>query len=149
MIDIMETLTLTIPGIPIAKNRHRTGKGKTYSPQTEEERAVQWEIKRQLGTGFELLKGPLLVSVDSFFPRPKGHYGTGRNSEKLKPSAPYFHTATPDHDNICKFYADCMNKVVYLDDSQIVGSDRCGKNWVHHEQQGRVEIRIEQLDKLL
>lgn len=141
--------TIIIPGIPIAKKRHRMANGRSYSPQTEAERAVQWEIKRQLGPGFELLKGPLLLSVNSFFPRPKGHYGTGRNAEKLKPSAPRFHMIKPDHDNVCKFYADCMNKLVYLDDSQIVGSDRCGKEWVPHNLQGWVEIRIERLDKLL
>ena len=116
----MNDITLTIPGIPIAKKRHRMANGRSYSPQTEEERAVQWEIKRQLGPGFELLKGPLLISVNSFFPRPKGHYGTGRNAEKLKPSAPGPELITLDCDNIAKFYLDCMNGIVFRDDRQVV-----------------------------
>lgn len=142
----MKCLAFTIPGNPIAKKRHRTGNGKTYSPQTEEERGVQWEIKRQLPPGFELLSGPLLIAVDSYFPRPKGHYGTGKNADKIKSSAPEFHAIKPDHDNLWKFYSDCMNKIVFLDDSQIVGSDRCGKHWVPFEKQGWVEIRIEILN---
>ena len=36
----------------------------------------------------EPMLGPVRVEWRAWFPRPKGHYGTGRNAETLKPQAP-------------------------------------------------------------
>lgn len=138
-------LTFEIPGQPIAKQRHRTSGKRTYNPQSEIERAVQWEIKKQLQAGYELIKTPLILAIDAYFPRPASHYGTGKNVDKLKPSAPKYHTNKPDHDNIIKFYMDCMNKLVFEDDTQIVAFDRCGKLWAHKNAPGCVKIRLREL----
>lgn len=92
--------------------------------------------------GSEPTKEPLILTLNAFFPRPKSHYGTGRNCDKLKPSAPKFHTRKPDHDNILKFYMDCMNKLVFVDDVQVVGFGECGKHWVDKSQPGHVEITL-------
>lgn len=140
-----QTITIEIPGLPVAKKRHRTANGRTYNPQTEVERAIQWEIKQRLQQGFELTKEPLILAVDAYFPRPKSHYGTGKNERILKPSAPKFHTHKPDHDNVIKFYLDCMNKLVYLDDTQVVGFDQCGKRWIDKDEPGRVVIKLREL----
>lgn len=113
-------MLIKIPGVPIAKARHRTSKSKiNYNPQSGEEAAVKWEIRNQVGN-MELFSGPLSVQILGVFPRPKSHYGTGKNAEKLKPSAPEHHTKKPDCDNISKFYLDCMNQVVFEDDKQVV-----------------------------
>ena len=39
---------------------------------------------------------------------------------QLNPKAPQYSTKKPDIDNYIKFYLDCMNKIVYLDDSQVI-----------------------------
>ena len=38
----------------------------------------------------EPLKGPVEIEILFLFPRPKKHYGTGRNAEILKKNAPYY-----------------------------------------------------------
>lgn len=137
-----EVIDLVIPGLPVAKKRHRAANGRTYNPQSEVERAVQWEIRQLLGPEFQQTEKPLILSVDAFFPRPKLHYGTGRNSSTLKKSAPPFHVKKPDHDNIIKFYMDCMSKLVFVDDIQVVGFAACGKHWVDKDEPGHVVIRL-------
>ncbi len=37
--------------------------------------------------------GPVFISFEFLFPRPKSHFGTGKNASKLKSSAPYFVTS--------------------------------------------------------
>jgi Holliday junction resolvase RusA-like endonuclease len=132
-------IELTIPGLPVGKSRHRHGKHGTYSTQTEVERGVVWEIKRQIAD-FTPTDRPLELRVDAYFPRPKSHYGTGKNSGVIKPSAPTLHTKKPDIDNIVKFYMDCMNKVVYLDDCQVVELTGAAKRWVGKDDTGYVKI---------
>ena len=61
----------------------------------------------------------LCVDLDFYFSRPKNHYGTGKNKNKLKSSAPVNHTTRPDIDNLRKFVMDAMNKVFWRDDSII------------------------------
>lgn len=134
-------IRMVIPGIPVAKQRHRTANGRTYNPQSEIERAIQWEMRRIIGNDQPTDK-PLILTLDAFFPRPKRHYGSGCNSCVVKPSAPIFHTNKPDHDNIIKFYMDCMNKLVFIDDTQVVGFGACGKHWVDKDEPGRVEITL-------
>ena len=54
-----------------------------------------------------------------YMDRPKNHYGTGKNADKLKPSAPVWHIARPDIDNFIKFIMDALNGTYWRDDSQI------------------------------
>ena len=114
----------TIPGNPIAKARPRFARrGRfvmTYNDQETEEGRFLLEIKQQVK--HPPTEGPVKVSCTFYMPRPKSHYGTGKNSGKLKPNAPAFHTSRPDLDNCEKFCFDCMNGIIWKDDSQIVES---------------------------
>ena len=134
-------IELIIPGLPIGKARHRHGKFGGYNPQSEIERGVIWEIKRQI-KDFQPTPRPLILSLEAFFPRPKSHYGTGRNSGVVKKSAPKLHTIKPDLDNLFKFYMDCMNGVIYKDDCQVVMFERSGKQWVDQGEVGYVRLTI-------
>jgi len=62
---------------------------------------------------------PIAVKMFFFMVRPKSHCGTGRNAGKLKESAPMIHCVKPDVSNLVKFYEDCANGIIWLDDSQI------------------------------
>jgi len=115
-------IEIIIPGKPIAKKRPRFARrGKyvtTYNDQEAEEGKFLVHVRQQFdGQPFSC---PLDVKMFCFMPRPKDHYGTGRNLGKLKKSAPVLPGKKPDIDNLVKFALDCMNDVVYLDDSQIV-----------------------------
>ena len=114
-------MKITIPGKPIAKARPRFARrGKfviTYSSQETEEGRWLWEAKGQVDQCFE---GPAYVICHFYMPRPKGHYGTGKNSGKLKENAPNWHTKKPDVDNCIKFVLDCLNGLAWKDDCQII-----------------------------
>jgi Holliday junction resolvase RusA-like endonuclease len=62
----------------------------------------------------------LVVVISFYLARPKGHYGTGRNSEKLKPSAPARPTKKPDVLKLARAVEDALTGIIYADDAQIV-----------------------------
>ena len=68
------------------------------------------------------IKDPVELHCEFVFPRPLGHFGTGKNSDKLKASAPTHHTKTPDADKLTRGIGDAISvtKVLLHDDSQIV-----------------------------
>ena len=70
------------------------------------------------------IKDPVELHCEFVFPRPLGHFGTGKNSDKLKASAPTHHTKTPDADKLTRGIGDAISvtKVLLHDDSQIVRS---------------------------
>ena len=114
-------MIIKIPGTPIAKKRPRfarIGKGvRTYSIQETEEGRTLLMIKDQVR---EQTDKPVKVSFFFKLPRPKNHFGSGKNAEQLKASAPKHHTSKPDIDNMVKFYMDCLNGIVWHDDRQVV-----------------------------
>lgn len=62
------------------------------------------------------------LSLDFFFARPKSHYGSGKNAERLKPGAPRTPTsrATGDVDKLARAVCDGLTGIAYRDDSQVV-----------------------------
>ena len=68
----------------------------------------------------DMLDGPVSVIVDFYLPRPKSHYGTGRNAGALKPSAPAEHLTMPDTDKLVRAVGDALTRLAWRDDSQIV-----------------------------
>ena len=63
--------------------------------------------------------GPVDVTVGFHFPRPKSHYGTGKNAGHVKDSAPDHHITRPDIDKLLRALLDGMTGVVFKDDSQV------------------------------
>ena len=143
----MTKTTIAVRGEPAGEPRPRagrvmrTGKGKLragiYVPDTADEwkravrRAAKDVVLADPSFPAKAFPGGTPVQVDAVFimPRPKSHYGTGRNSAKVKPSAPAFPVSTPDFDNIIKATVDALgawpNKrlskpLLWRDDSQIV-----------------------------
>ena len=66
-----------------------------------------------------ILWGPILLWIEFLFVRPKGHFGTGRNADKLKPNAPHFHTSKPDGVKCCRSTEDACTGIIWRDDSQV------------------------------
>lgn len=64
------------------------------------------------------------VRLEAVFelPRPRGHYGTGRNAEALRSSAPCWPTGAPDLDKLLRLIDDAVSDAgcVWLDDAQVV-----------------------------
>ena len=143
-------MKIIIPGNPIPKMRHRTfvkekrGGGYfqgAYNPQTEVEGKFISYLLTQMPKGHQIILDPIYIQIWYGLPRPQSHYGTGRNSGKLKPSAPKYPAKKPDIDNYEKFIFDCLNGVVYRDDSQVV-SCRHDKRYSENP---RTEIEVRRL----
>ena len=83
-----------------------------------------WEsmIRASAGSAWqgEPAAGPMVVSVTFHMPRPRSHYGRGRNVGKLKPSAPRCHTSKPDIDKLTRGLLDGMTQVIFRDDRQVM-----------------------------
>ena len=66
------------------------------------------------------LIGEIAMTAEYILSRPKGHFGTGKNASKLKPSAPYYVGVKPDLSKIQRSTEDALTKVAYTDDAKIV-----------------------------
>lgn len=112
----------TVAGIPApqgSKVRTRYGM-REDNPATKPWRsAVAWEATAAM-TGRPAFVGPVTVNVRLYFPRPKGHYGTGRNANTIKTTAPAYCATKPDLDKLVRAIGDAITGIVVRDDSQIV-----------------------------
>lgn len=100
--------------INIAKDGHAYTPNKTvrYEKYTK---ALYYKKYREI-----FLKGAISAHILVYSMRPKYHYGTGKNSLKLKKRAPEYDLTKPDVDNIAKIILDALNGIAYKDDNQII-----------------------------
>lgn len=92
-------------------------------PWKQEVASVAYRVWREANEGdmfAPLMTGPLYLRVDFYFARPKGHYGTGRNADRLKASAPEFPTGRPDCTKLLRGLEDALTGVLWRDDAQVV-----------------------------
>lgn len=78
--------------------------------------SVEWSVQELIQTPME---GALELRIVFFMPRPKNHYGTGRNAQTLKPSAPHFHTSKPDTTKLIRSTEDALKGIAWIDDTQV------------------------------
>lgn len=114
-------ISFTVAGIPApqgSKTRTRWGV-REDNPATKPWRsAVAWEATAAM-KGIAQLAGPVHLHAQFYFPRPKSHYGTGRNAEALKESAPDYCSTTPDIDKLLRAIGDAITGIIVRNDSQI------------------------------
>lgn len=73
------------------------------------------------GRGGAPPKTDVHVEMVFYLPRPRGHYGTGRNAGRLKPSAPTYCATKPDVDKLLRAVFDGLTDSGLLhDDAQVV-----------------------------
>ena len=127
----MSELELVVYGLAQpagSKNIGRTKAGRSFiydSADKGDRRGKQWRerVAQEAGqamNGRPLLAGALLIRARFYMPRPKGHYGTGRNADRLKPSAPMYPTTKPDATKLFRGVEDALRGVVFRDDGQVV-----------------------------
>lgn len=64
-----------------------------------------------------MLDEPVFCHMEFIMPRPKYHYGTGKNSNVLKADAPYWHTVPPDALKLARSTEDALTGHIWRDDS--------------------------------
>jgi crossover junction endodeoxyribonuclease RusA len=128
-----QMVSITVPGTPApqgSKVKTRWGV-REDNPNTRPWRtevAHEADIAMQQ-TGAKIISGPARLEVTFYFARPKGHYGTGKNADVLKASAPEHHTSKPDVDKLIRAIGDSLSGRVIRDDSyfaEIVARKRYG-----------------------
>ncbi len=67
----------------------------------------------------EPMAGEFQLFMTFALPRPKSHYGTGRNSRKLKASAPPRPITQPDTIKMARAVEDALTKIIYNNDGQV------------------------------
>lgn len=63
------------------------------------------------------LCGALEVQFHFVMPRPRGHFGSGKNAGKVKAAAPTFHTVKPDVLKLSRSTEDALTGIIWRDDS--------------------------------
>jgi crossover junction endodeoxyribonuclease RusA len=88
----------------------------------------------------ELWCCPISLTLHFFVVRPKSHFRSGINSEKIKESAPRLPVTKPDVDKLSRAVMDALTGVVWRDDSLVVSKFASKR---YHANPG-VEIRIDE-----
>jgi len=107
-------VTFEIPGKPFAKQRPRaTRQGRVYTPKetVSFERQVAAIAAEYFGEPFT---GPVKLSVLATF-EPAKSWSKKKTQEHLGKA----HTQRPDLDNIAKAIKDALNRIAWVDDSQV------------------------------
>lgn len=138
---------IELVGKPMTMARARFSRsGPTYTPEDRVLRmgdfAQAWADEGQP----RFAKGIYLAAEFEFvFARPSSHFGSGRNSEILRPSAPKFPGRGQyggDLDNLVKLVCDGLSKVAFNDDSQIVSSTEI-KRWALRDELPHTRVRLQ------
>jgi len=123
-----EIATAFVHGDPKAQPRTRAssfggGRARVYDPGTANgwKNLIAQALRKYAG---QAITDALHVDLTFFFPRPRSHFGTGKNSKLMKEFAPEFHTKKPDIDNLEKAVYDALSEKsgigLWKDDAQIV-----------------------------
>lgn len=122
-----DTLRITIPGTPITQGSMKAFArgGRAVVTHDKGPALNHWrsrvtlEARRAWGRQ-AALDGPVAVTLLFRLERPAGHYGTGRNAGKLKPSAPALPHVKPDLDKLIRAILDALTQArVWADDSRV------------------------------
>lgn len=118
----MTSITITVPGEPVAKGRPRIttrgGYARAYTPKKtrDYEALVAAEARKVMGRR-KPLEGALAVVATAYMPVPASWSKTKKLAAVVQTIMP---TSRPDLTNIVKAAEDALNGVVWVDDSQIV-----------------------------
>ncbi len=90
--------------------------------------------------------GPAAVTIRYFFARNKGDYGTGRNANTLKESAPTYPLTRADIDKLERTVFDALTGTILRDDKLVVDCTH-SKRFVEEGEPERVEVEVELIEQ--
>ena len=145
------SFSIRVPGIaaPQGSKRH-VGHGIMIesSKRLKPWRAKVTDAAAEAFEGRETIDAPVILTAIFSFPRPASHFGTGRNSGVLKPTAPSYPSGrVGDLSKLIRAVEDSLTDAgVWRDDSRVVlyGAGT-GKVWVATGTGPNTYIRVEAL----
>ena len=130
-------------GVPVPQGSKRVFNGRLVD--VNDRKLKDWRAlvgQMAASESSKLLLGPVSVRLDFYLPRPKGHFGSGRNAETLRPSAPHVPETKPDIDKLVRACLDALTGMAFRDDSQVAAL-HARKLYADDRQPG-VHIEIEE-----
>lgn len=115
-------VTLNVPGIPIPQGSKNIFNGRLVEVNARKLRIWRSAIGVAATNHHqgEPLDMPLHMTIEFRFPRPKHHFGMGKNSLTLKEKAPTLYTNKPDLDKLVRAVGDALTQAnIIRDDSRI------------------------------
>ena len=124
----MSAISFFVHGMPVPQGSKKVIKGRLIEMADARLRNWRQDVasaahNARIEAKLPRFEGPVAVRLAFTLPRPKAHYGTGRNATKLKPSAPDYPAVSPDLDKLIRAVLDALTHVVFLDDRQVVVLD--------------------------
>ena len=115
-------MTFFIPGKPFGKQSVRVANRHSFIPKKTRDymRSVASAFK---ANNAEIITGPVELIISEYRERPKYHYGTGKNGDKIKDRyKKVFCVTKPDLSNTKKAIEDALNGLAWIDDCYVVDS---------------------------
>lgn len=141
------TITFRVHAIPKPQPRPRaTIRGKhaaVYNPSDADDWKGSVARAAMKHRPDEPIAYPVYLTIEFVLPRPRGHYGTGRNAGILKPSAPFWCATKPDLDNLEKSVMDALTDIGMWDDDSLVVEKETSKCYAANAQCVGATITIE------
>ncbi len=142
----MQPIRFTVPAVPVPSPRPRAvnrGKyaGVYEAPKTHAIHAYKASVRLAAQQAYRgaPLEGPLSMYLEFVLPRVGKRW-------KTKPMPRLYHARTCDLDNLAKGTADALNKLLFVDDSQIAVM-HCQKVEAAGDEQPHVVIQVKRLEE--
>jgi Holliday junction resolvase RusA-like endonuclease len=144
MIVHLPLLHLAVPGDPKTQgNPTRFPNGGTaYPAATRTHRAYLESMLAVHWAGQPTITDPVVLRCHFHFARPASHFGTGRNTGRLKASAPTWHYQRKDVDKLLRLVMDALTTSGVWADDRLAGQVTGEKHWTQPDLGARTEITI-------
>lgn len=151
---LIRSVGFTVFGTPAQMGSKRAFviKGRAILTDDNSKKRKQWagavaDIASGTMGGQDLISGPVRLSVQFHFARPKSHFGTGRNADQLKISAPEHHSQSPDLDKLVRCLGDALTGIVFRDDRQIC-EIHATRHWTTSQERAEIEVEALELSEV-
>lgn len=119
---MVDTISFTVPGIPVAKGRARSFIRNGHVAHFTPEKTASYENLVKVKAEWAMGSNPLIecavgVDISLYVPIPKSWSKRKQNDALINKIRP---TSRPDLDNFSKAVLDAINGIVWHDDKQVV-----------------------------
>lgn len=131
----MERATFTIHGTPRPQGSLKIvtsrSTGRAFAKNSDTTTEHRNLLVATIGSQWEdtPITGAVQLWATFVMPRPASHYGTGRNADRLKPSAPFWHTGKPDGDKLIRAVFDALTIAGVVRDDCVIDRHHAAKRW--------------------
>lgn len=140
----------TVHGSPVAQGSKRVvpTAGGPRAVEANHARLRSWRAQVAAEAALAMDGNPIetqavQLRVRFTFPRPKSHYGSGRNADVLRPSAPEYVAKAPDLDKLVRALGDSLSGIVVRDDAQFAHVNA----WKEYGDAARMDVEVRVLER--